>query len=659
MNAKTDSRTRCRWVGMSGGRVLCCWLGVLICFGWAGLGYGQEAGAVRSRCPRWFAYRSFRPKGEVIQQFGQLGVDTVCFFPANTLCSLGVPYCVSPPVWTGLGRYNFASLDGQVAEIRGAHPRAKLLCMIDLNTPDWWARVSRCDDTFYDLGKTAASEHWRKETRAYLQAFLRHMEKRHGPAVAGYILACGSTTEWQDQSRGEESASRRAAWRRWMKERGQADPVDIPPASVREHTTHGVFRDPIQDRLAIEYWRFCHWLIGDAILYFAGATQEVIDHRVPVGIFYGYVFEHHVGRLLYEGHLDFDRVYRSDLLDFFIAPGSYFDRQIGGGSGLMVPLASVRHHGKGFIHEIDHRTHTAQSQVAPGTVLPGHRNGFANEQETIAGLRREFSLALIEGTSLWWFDMFGRWFEGQRVLDAIGQMDRLWDRLADGKQGPAAEVAVLVDAESMFYVDGQAGLLHDLLYRQRAGLSRMGAPYETISFADMPAVDMARYKLVVLPNLFVVDDAKKKVLDEKICTGGKTVVWVYQPGIITNGKYDPHHVEKLTGISPDVKDVTSRSMAGWTSVLSPKPNLPAGTLRRLAKQAGVHLYCDAEEPLYASAHLLAVHSLKGGERTFRLPRKCRRVRELFSDRVVAERAAEFTDRLAGPCTALYELETGQ
>ena len=46
----------------------------------------------------------------------------------------------------------------------------------------------------------------------------------------------------------------------------------------------------------------------------------------------------------------------------------------------------------------------------------------------------------------------------------------------------------------------------------------------------------------------------------------------------------------------------------------------------------------------------------GGERRFRLPRRCRRVIELFSGRTVATDAAEFKDVLRAPDTVLYELE---
>ncbi len=609
---------------------------------------------------RWFAYRSFRPAPEPVRQFAELGVDTVCIFPANTDCSLGVPYCVSPPIWVGHGQYDFESLDAQVSMILEANPKAKLLCLVDLNTPLWWVRLhgrqSGFEDTFYNQGRTIATPKWREDTKAYLQAFLTHMQTTYPGLVQGYVLACGGTTEWQDCSWGEESATRRAAWRAWMQERGKPDPIDIPPASVREHVTHGIFRDPQQDALAIEYWRFAHWITGDGILYFARAAQEVVNHEAAVGVFYGYILEHASGRLLYEGHLDFDRVFQSPDLDFFISPGTYHDRQMGGASGYMVALESLRHHGKRFLHEIDHRTHTSKSTVDQGVTVPGHNNGFPNEQATVAGLRREFSLALLEDTALWWFDMFGEWFKGQPVLDAIGQMERLWTNFASEPRESASEVALIVDAESMLYVDGRAPLIPEFMYNQRAGLYRMGAPFDVLSMADVAEIDVTRYKLVLFPNLFAVDQAKREVLESKILRDGKTVVWVYAPGIIDGSTYDPAHVEALTGHRYGAQELVSKDMDGWVSVFAPKPNLPAAVLHDLAQQAGVHVYSQAHEPLYANARFLAAHSLDGGDRTYHLPRTCARVTELFSGRVVAENAGEFTDRLNAPDTVLYRLD---
>ena len=606
---------------------------------------------------RWFGYNTYTPNAETLRHFAEAGIHTVVCFPANVLASTGEPYNNAyPPIWNGPGNYDFECLDRQVTDKLAVNPKAKFIFFIDLNTPTWWCRIRGCSDSFNELGRVAASNVWRRDTREYLQAVLRHLESKHRDVIIGYFLACGKTIEWQDFNKGEAGAIRRAAWRRWMIERGQPDPIDIPPVSVRDRVSHGPFRDPVDDALAIRYWRFSHELISDTILYFAAAAQEVIKHRVPLGLCYGYIMEHGKNRLLYEGHLDFDRVYASPDLDWFISPGSYHDRQIGGASGFMVPIGSIQHHGKGFLMSMDHRTPTARSVSALGRAIPGHESGFTDEAACIAGLRREFSLRLISGISTYWFDLFGHWFEGETIFDSIAQMRTLWERLAQPREKSVAKVAVLVDAESMYYLDGKADFYNDLLYKQRYGLYRMGTPYDLFSFGDLATLDLSRYKLIFLPNLFVVDAQRRALLREKVCNGGKTVLWGYSPGIIADGKYDPSQVEKLTGIPWEAKELTTRQMDGWQSVYSPQPNVPASVLRRLAREAGAHIYCEVEEPLYANDRLIALHTIEGGKRTVTLPKTCRRVTEVFSGRVVAENADRFEDTLTAPCTVLYEVE---
>ncbi len=612
--------------------------------------------------PRWFAYRCPYSifEAETLRRFAKVGVEVVHISPLNTLTSLGVPYSPFPPSWVGPGQYDFSSVDRYMAEVRANHPRAKVICGIDLNTPAWWPRAlwsRRRIDSFCELGRIAASQEWREETRGYLQEFLRHTETNYPEIIIGYTLFCGMTLEWQDHSLGQESASKRAAWRQWVQSvLKKADPVDIPPASVRERCSRGFFRDPVQDSVAIDYWRFSHWLIGDTILFFAAAAQEVLKHRVPLGTFYGYILEHGQGQLLTEGHLDFDRVFSSPLIDFFIAPASYVDRSVGGAGTTMVPLHSLKHHKKGFIRELDHRTHTCPGVTLLGKPAPGYSSGFPNREATIAGLRREFASALIHGISLWWFNIFGHLYDDEEVVEAIGQMHEIWKNLPAGADQPVAEVAVLVDPESIFYVDGQSPLINDLLSRQRIGLGRMGAPYEIYSFADLPELDLSRHKLVILPNLFVVDERKRSYLRSRLFSGNKTLVWIYAPGIIADDRFDPANVERLIGIPLDVRELTERRMDGWISVFSPTPNLSATTLRQLAARAGVHIYSDSGEPIYASRQLLAAHTADGGERIFRLPTRASRVRELFSGRVVAESASEFRDRLKAPDTVLYLIE---
>jgi hypothetical protein len=91
----------------------------------------------------------------------------------------------------------------------------------------------------------------------------------------------------------------------------------------------------------------------------------------------------------------------------------------------------------------------------------------------------------------------------------------------------------------------------------------------------------------------------------------------------------------------------------WTSIYSATPTLPAAVLRGIARHAGVHLYSDAGDVLYATPDLLSVHTTAGGHRTFRLPSTAEVVYDLFGQREVACNAAQFEVDLAPASTALY------
>ena len=313
----------------------------------------------------------------------------------------------------------------------------------------------------------------------------------------------------------------------------------------------------------------------------------------------------------------------------------------------MVALESLRHHGKRFLHEIDHRTHTSKSTVDQGVTVPGHNNGFPNEQATVAGLRREFSLALLEDTALWWFDMFGDWFKGQQVLDAIGQMERLWTNFASEPRESASEVALIVDAESMLYVDGRAPLIPEFMYNQRAGLYRMGAPFDVLSMADVAEIDVTRYKLVLFPNLFAVDQAKREVLESKILRDGKTVVWVYAPGIIDGNTYDPAHVEALNGHRHGAQELASKDM-DWLGlgISAPKPNLPARCCTSPAQQSGrARVFAGAGTPVRQCAVSRGTQPRWPAIEPTMLPRTCARCdRTLQRPGGRRKTPASFTDR---------------
>ena len=96
-----------------------------------------------------------------------------------------------------------------------------------------------------------------------------------------------------------------------------------------------------------------------------------------------------------------------------------------------------------------------------------------------------------------------------------------------------------------------------------------------------------------------------------------------------------------------------KEFTDWKSVYVAAPNIPAPVLRGVARYAGVHLYSEAGDVLYATPQLLGVHTVGGGERTFRLPVKVDVVYDLFERKMVARDVDEFPVILPPASTVLY------
>ncbi len=93
--------------------------------------------------------------------------------------------------------------------------------------------------------------------------------------------------------------------------------------------------------------------------------------------------------------------------------------------------------------------------------------------------------------------------------------------------------------------------------------------------------------------------------------------------------------------------------AAYTSVYMASPDIPAAVLRGVARNAGVHLYNEDGDVLYATPHLLSVHSVSGGLRHFKLPNTAEVVYDLFAEKVLARNVDAFDVMLPPASTALY------
>ncbi len=579
----------------------------------------------------YFAYRSFWKEFDAMKQFAEIGVKQYCVFAGHSANSLGEPYSQYDSIWKWFDAYDFAPFDEQMHDVLAICPEAEILCMIDLNSPLWLARQLFVD-SFSQLGNALCEERWQTETEKYLLKFVEYAEAHYPDRIGCYILMCGKTDEWMDHSEGTETAAKLVRYQNWCQKQGLPVPADAPTVRERNEAPHDnhTFRDRVLNSGALQYWQFHSELIVETILRFASQIRPKISGDKQIGVFYGYILELEARATIY-GHLAYEKLHQCNAIDFVISPGDYHDREMGGGSGFMTPNGTVRRYGKNCLYEIDHRTHSANMHLTPYVELEW-MNAWKNLDEDRAGLRREFCRALFHGASLWWFDMWGKFFVDPQNMAVIARCKVIWDQWADASFTPEAEVALIVDPASTPLINENGPWSRPYRAVQNA-LNRLGTPHQIYSLNDLPHLPES-IKLVIFAAQVQITPATTAMLQTEVF-GRRQVCWCGPCGL-TDGKN--WQQQQLPGTK-----------------FADQSQITAANLRREAQTAGVHCYTDDLCPVWAGRDLLSIHTTRTGRLTIYLKAPVKTVTELFSGKAVASNCKEFVYDFTGPETVLFHL----
>ena len=590
----------------------------------------------------WVTYRSFNKELERTGQFAAMGITNRCFFAANTINAFGNPYCEYPLIWKGFKKYDWSALDAQAEDLVKASPNARFMVMIDLNTP-YWATHKFHLDSFTDITHAGVMPEWRNRTREWMLDFIAYAEKKWGGRIGAYILSGGCTSEWYERDRGRTSYAKNKGWRGWCNARNLSYGEEPPsPTALGRAAFENLVYDPATESEKIAYWKFHNSITANSILFFANAARKAIPKTKEIGVFFGYYL---VTSQTSFAHLDYERVYASPDIDFFIAPGNYSDRAIGGGSGSQLVYGTALRYGKRFLHEIDFGPHD-QNQWGRGL--------WKTLEDDLAGNTREAAFAMANNASYWWFDMWGQFYRNPKVRARIAALKKVQDALPPAPS--VAEILIVCDPESLYNVNEKCPLERAFGQHLRNKIARIAAPHDVYSFGDLPVLDMNRYKLVCLNSTLLITPERAKFLREKVCGGGRTVLWSYAPGVTDGKSLDAARVKEWAGVPFKTSGISATQMDGWRSVYAYDYKLfTPESLTKIASDAGVHLYLDAPATVFAKEGFLAVHSKDGGKKTIRLRGKAAKVTDLLSGETVAQDADSFTCTFAAPDTRLFAL----
>lgn len=606
--------------------------------------------AARATRPQYVSYRSFAKQLDMTGKFGAMGVTTRCFFAANTINHGGNPYCEYPLIWKDFGRYDWSAFEAQADDLIKASPNADFLVMIDLNTP-YWATHKFWLDSFTLVSHAASDRDWIAKTTVWMTNFIAHAEARYGDRIRAYILSGGGTSEWYEYNRGFTSSKKDAAWVRWQKRNGVDFGASVPPQTELEKAAfENLVYDPSAEAEKIAYWKFHNGVIADALLAYAKTARALVPRTKEIGAFFGYYLVSDAKQTSF-GHLDYGRVYASPDIDFFIAPGNYSDRTMGGGSGSQLVMGTALLNGKRFLHEIDYGPHTQRHWMA------GQWKTLADD---LAGNTREAAFTLANQANCWWFDMWGGrdgFYDQPELRERIAKLKRIQDARKGDASPSAAQILIVADPESIYGVNEKDKKERGFGQHLRNKLSTTGATFDVFSFDDLPRLDLSQYRLICLNSTILITPERAKFLKEKVCCGGRTVLWLYAPGLSDGRSLDTDRVKAWAGVAFKTPGISTTDRGDWTSVYAYAYNLyTTEALIGILERAGAHRYVKEPLCVYANETFVSVHTKEGGRKTVYLPKKAAKVVDLLTDEVVATDTDRFEADFASPDTRLFGIE---
>jgi len=511
--------------------------------------------------------------------------------------------------WQGPEQFDYSEWDRRVLELLTYDPQAVIIPTYDLSglAHRFWidahpdelcldATGSNMVGIYGSTGKiiSLASEAWRTDYAVAVRRFTDHCTRAPwGGRIIGYQPCSGVSWEWQHWGSvgpfepTDYSLPMQQAFQAWARRKYGGDlkklrlawdqpditfeTIAVPSAARRDLSDHFAFRDPARSGYVIDFYKFNQDVMVDGIEHVFGVIKQA-NPKALTGTYYGYTVTMLGGakRAGDSGHYALERLLNSKLCDFLMSPLDYSNRAVGQSYVVMSPIGSVLAHNKLWVLQADLRTHLVTDPVQRAHGSPDSLAG------TISQLERAFANATAKGAATQWFDFSNGWIardarQGQIIgkLREIGQQWAKWPQRGPDSQG----LAVVVDEDTpAAYLGHQYEINYWLVYRQKETFERLGAPWNIYLLDDVVAGRVPKFRCYFFLNCFHMSDAKRQWIVNNLQRDGRTLVWMFAPGYISDTKLGIGGMAELTGMGFTEKDETR----DWRMTLNEKNPLAKG-----------------------------------------------------------------------------------
>lgn len=611
--------------------------------------------------------RTFQSFQEVNTPFASVGA----YAPDRGINDFSGMGAFGPGFWIGEDMYDFSEVDRVFSLLAPKGNEVYIFPRVYLDCPIWWAKKHpeelSTDERGNPQREAYASEVWRNDAVKALKALMDHINQSvWRDCVVGYHIACGSTEEWtnhhytDEQYRVDFSEPNRRAFIRWLTNKYENtdalnkawntdfscfDEVTFPTLLERCYSTNGALRDVDKEMKAIDFWTFTSFLFADTISFLCRAVKEYSDNNLLTGAFYGYIGYMSAQE---KGHFALENLLRCPYIDFIAS------------TVFAAPANSLDLHNKLFFQEGDVRTCLTRPirdtlpQCDPG-------NGYFDkpawrplpDMKTTMSKLKSVAARVLTGTmGIWWFDMWGGWFDAPEIMELFGRFNK-W--MADRENLPLrSEIAVITDENGLMYQPRFNNHAKMTLSDQRDMFEALGAPYDFYEASDLleESFPFDQYRMVILLDFIHPSEALKEVIKKRLRKNGRTLVWSHltETGISgfeteynrfdepRRGNFEgtlfPKELIGCPRFTAEATDgaytyacfegsaepcVLARQNSDCCDVLSLLPAIPENLLRQIARMAGVHLYTFGGDVIYAGGNFVAIRALTDGHKRIMLP----------------------------------------
>jgi hypothetical protein len=387
---------------------------------------------------------------------------------------------------------------------------------------------------------------------------------------------------------------------------------------------------------------------------------------------------HHSHMLLASGSFGADEFFRIPGFKVLNTPYDYIYRHAGGACEPEGIVDSVVLRGKLFLGENDCRTYACSENGSYGFYrdpVEAEAGLWRTAGETIARGSQSYWMDVTSFPP-----PKGGYFRDDAILNILRQIVPVLRRSLDWEHADVPGVAMIVDDCSALEEDFSADFQNlAVMWQRLTGLAHCGVPYRIYLWEDLLADNLPDHRLFMFPNLFRLNQERLDILRQRVCRAGRVVLWGPGTGITDGKTLSAEWAGRVTGMpmslleesyarrvvltrfdhpitarlrgsvaygdstpygpillpecDPSVNEqgivlttrgvnrpgLAIRDMGDWTSVFTAAVPVPAELIREMARHGGAHVYSEDNDVIFASRHFLAVHSVRPGRRTIRLP----------------------------------------